>query len=120
MEPMDVTTCKQNVAVDENKIFYCGDQMNRRVVTSLNGNIFRVTGPLWGESTGHESIPLMKASNAELWCLLWSALEQTVEQTIEAPVIWDAIAFIMTPLHWNAMAADACQTASGHDIASMW
>ena len=36
------------------------------MMTSSNGNIFRVTSPLWGESTGHWWIPLTKASNAEL------------------------------------------------------
>ena len=35
-------------------------------MTSSNENIFRVTGPLWGESTGHRWIPLPKASDAEL------------------------------------------------------
>ena len=49
------------------------------MMTSSNGNIFRVTGPLWGEFTGHRWIPLTKASDVELWCFLWSALEQTVE-----------------------------------------
>ena len=63
-----------------------------------NGNIFRVTDPLWGESTGHWWIPLTKASDTELWCFLWSAPEQTVEYTIDAPVIWDAIALITTAL----------------------
>ena len=29
---------------------------------------------------------------------LWSTSEQTVEQSIETPVLWDAIALIMTPL----------------------
>ena len=53
---------------------------------------------LWGESTGHRWIPLTKASDAEFWCFLWPAPEQTVEQTIETPVIWDAIALIMTSL----------------------
>ena len=38
-----------------------------------HGNIFRVTGPLCGEFTGHRWIPLTKASDAELWCFLWSA-----------------------------------------------
>ena len=57
------------------------------MMTSSNGNIFRVTGPLWGEFTGHRWIPLTKASDAELWCFLWSAPEQTVEQTIQTPVI---------------------------------
>ena len=37
-------------------------------------NIFRVTGSLCGEFTGHPWIPLTKASDAELWCFLWSAL----------------------------------------------
>ena len=46
----------------------------------------------------HRWIPFTKASATELWCFLWSALEQTVEQTIETPVIWDAIALIMTAL----------------------
>ena len=43
------------------------------MMTSSNVNIFRVTGPLWGESTGHRWIPNTKASDAELWCFLWSA-----------------------------------------------
>ena len=49
------------------------------MMTSSNGNIFRVTWPLWGESISHRWIPLTKASDAELWCFLWSAHEQTVE-----------------------------------------
>ena len=42
-------------------------------MTSSNGNILRVTGHLWGESTGHRWIPLTTASGVELWCFLWSA-----------------------------------------------
>ena len=45
----------------------------------INGNIFRVTGLLWGEFTGHRWIPLTKASGAELWCFRWSVPEKTVE-----------------------------------------
>ena len=41
-------------------------------MTSSNENIFRVTGPLWGEFTGHRWIPLTKASDAELWLLLFA------------------------------------------------
>ena len=63
---------------------------------SSNGNIFRVTGPLWGESTGDWWIPLTKASDMELRCFLWSAPEQIVQQMLEMPVIWDAIMLIMT------------------------
>ena len=43
------------------------------MMVSWNGNIFRVTGPLCGEFTGHRWIPLTKASDAELCCFLWSA-----------------------------------------------
>ena len=48
------------------------------LMTSSNGNIFRVTGLLWGEFTGDRWIPLTKASDVELFVL--SAPEQTVEQ----------------------------------------
>ena len=46
------------------------------IMTSSNGNIFCITGPLWAEFTSHWWIPLTKASDAELWCFLWSAPEQ--------------------------------------------
>ena len=36
------------------------------MMTSSNGNIFRVTGPLCGEITGHRLIPRTNASDAEL------------------------------------------------------
>ena len=68
------------------------------MMTSSNGNIFRVTGPLCGEFTCHRWIPLTKASDMELWCFLRSATEQTFKQTIKTPVIWDAIPLIMTSL----------------------
>ena len=41
---------------------------------------------------------LTKASDAELWYFLWSVPEQTVKFAVETPVIWDAIALIMTSL----------------------
>ena len=71
------------------------------MVTSSNGNIFRVTGPLCGEITGHRWISLTKASDAEPWYFLWSAPEPTSEQTMKTPVIWDAIVPIMTSLQCN-------------------
>ena len=46
------------------------------MMTSSNGNIFHITGHLWGEFTGHRWIPLTKASDAVLWCFLWSAPEE--------------------------------------------
>ena len=36
---------------------------------SSNGNFFCITGPLWGESTGHWWIPLTNASDTKIWCL---------------------------------------------------
>ena len=41
------------------------------MMTSSNGNIFCVTGPLCGEFSGHRWIPRTKASGAELCCFLW-------------------------------------------------
>ena len=67
------------------------------MMMSSNGNIFRVAGRLWGESTSDRWIPLTKTSDAGL-CLFLSAPEQTVEQTIETPVIRDTIALIMASL----------------------
>ena len=46
------------------------------MMTSLNGNIFRITGPLWGDSHGHRWIFPINASDAELWCFLSSALNK--------------------------------------------
>ena len=40
------------------------------MMTSSNGNIFHVTGPLCGEFVGHLWIPLTKASDAELMFIL--------------------------------------------------
>ena len=41
-------------------------------MTSSNGNIFRVTGHLYGEFTGHRIIPRTKVSDAEHWCFILS------------------------------------------------
>ena len=53
---------------DHLKLLFCPFMM-----TSSNGNIVRVTGPLCGEFTGHRWIPWTKANDAELWCFLWYA-----------------------------------------------
>ena len=47
------------------------------MMMSSKGTIFRVTGPLWGEFTGHRWIPLTKASDAELWRFLCYTPERT-------------------------------------------
>ena len=69
-------------------------------MTSTNGNIFRVTGPFCGEFTGHQWIPLPKASDAELWCFHGSVPQQTF---VETTVIWDTITLIMTSLQCNQL-----------------
>ena len=40
---------------------------SRSMMASSNGNIFRVTGHLCGEFTGHRGIPRTKASDTEFW-----------------------------------------------------
>ena len=55
------------------------------MMTSLNGNIFRTTRPLWGESTGYRWIPLTKAGGTGLWFFLYTPGEM-VEETIGTPV----------------------------------
>ena len=52
-------------------ILYAGGM--HTLMTSSNGSIFRVTGPLCGEFTGNRWIPHTKASDAELCCFLPSA-----------------------------------------------
>ena len=48
---------------------------SENMMTSSNGNIFRVTGHFCGEFTGLRWIPLTKASDAELWYFRWSTPE---------------------------------------------
>ena len=87
----DVPSYDQGSHPDDLPVFFCawnlaGTETVRphwcsihwfHMMTSSNGNIFRVTGPLCGEFTGHRWIPRTKASDAELWCL--TAPEWTVE-----------------------------------------
>ena len=50
-------------------------QTRRKHDDVIKWNIFRVTGALCGEFTGHRWIPLTTASDAELWYFLWSTPE---------------------------------------------
>ena len=49
------------------------------MMTATNGNIFRVTGPLCGEFTGHLWIPLTEDSYVVLWCFLLSSPDKAVK-----------------------------------------
>ena len=57
------------------RLNWFGDYVEDSMMTSSNGNIFRITGSLCGEFTGHRWIPRTKASDAQHWCFLWSAPE---------------------------------------------
>ena len=59
-------------------------------MTSSNGNIFHITGPLWGEFTGRRWIPLAKASDAELWCLNKRFSKQSRRRRFDTPprLLW--------------------------------
>ena len=63
-------------------------------MTSSNGNLFRIIGPLWGEFTGHNG----QWHGALMFSLIiaW----KRAEQTIQTPMIWDTIALLMTSLWW--------------------
>ena len=64
---------------------YCffGRGINRLTVHSWwrhQWKHFRVTGPLWGEFTGHRYISLTKASDAELWCFFYLCLNKRLSK----------------------------------------
>ena len=50
------------------------------MMTSSNGNIFRVTGPLCGEFACHRWMPLTKASDAKLWCFFHLRLNKRLSK----------------------------------------
>ena len=49
-------------------IWWCFWHPEQCMMTSSNGNIFRVAGPLYAEFTGHLWNPRTKVSGAGLWC----------------------------------------------------
>ena len=62
------TTSLQPLKKISVKITFSFQWVRCYMMTSWNGNIFRVTGHLCGEFTGPQWIPRTKASDAELWC----------------------------------------------------
>ena len=72
-------------------LLYILDISSDIMMTTSNGNIFRVTGPLWGESTCDRWFPITKASDAELWCLFDLRLnkrlsKQSIRRCLETPL----------------------------------
>ena len=70
------------------------------IMTTSNGIIFRVAGPLSGESTCHRWIPLTKGQWHPPWMFLCCWSDKTVEQTFDWQVIRDAMMAIWR--HRNA------------------
>ena len=65
---------KKLASVYDNSLFAVAAILTKTwpMMTLSNGNIFRITGLLCREFTGHRWIPRTKASDAELWSFLWS------------------------------------------------
>ena len=82
------------------------------VMTSWNGNIFRVTGHLCGEFTSDRWIPRKKASDDELWCFLWFAVEWMISQgTVLGPYFSSASLMICQALLSHKLQYVCSQTA---------
>ena len=65
--------CRPKTTLTDNSMTYTYNgprQSGGKYDDVIKWNIFRVTGPLCGEFTGHRWIPLTQASDAELWCFL--------------------------------------------------
>ena len=81
-------------------------------MTWSNGNIFRVIGPLRGDSAGDPWIPPQRPVMHSFDFLS----DQTLEQTIETTVIWNAIALTMTSLQWHDVIGNGEVMSSGFVI----
>ena len=66
------------------------------MMTSSNGDIFRVNGPLGGEFSDHWWIPLINASDGSFGVFFDLRLNKHLRRRID--MIWKAIAPIMTSL----------------------
>ena len=66
------------------KLFYVN-----LIMMSWHWNTFRITDPLWGESTSHQCI--LQTNVSEMWsfgAFFVSLTEQDVEQSSQAEMIW--------------------------------
>ena len=64
------------------------------MMASSTGKIFRVTGHLCREFTGHRWIPCTKASDVELWYLLWSLCMKPISFQSKASVVCSVTAAV--------------------------
>ena len=80
----DIDQTRTHIILWPKQLFFNNSAELFNMMTSSNGNIFRVTGLLCGEFTSHRWIPITKARDAELWCFIWSAPKSTVEKHRDA------------------------------------
>ena len=86
IDPVDLGTTDHSGSPRRGPVIWCFDNWllrikknchtlilccNHCMMTSSNGNIFRVSGPLYGEFTDDWWISLPKASDADLWCFFF-------------------------------------------------
>ena len=75
------------------------DDMPHSMVTSSNGNIFRVTGPLCGEFTGPGEFPAQRPVTRSFDVFFDLRLNKGLSKQPLRLVIWDVIVVIMTSLY---------------------
>ena len=75
--------------------------IEKAMMTSSNGNFFCVTGPLCGEFTGRRWIPLIKASDAELWCLICARINDWVNNREAGDSRRHRSHYDVTVIHWR-------------------
>ena len=64
VDKLDAWVWSVHIVAAKNCHQYRATSITRITMTLWTGNVFRVTGPFWGEFTGHRWIPLTKASDA--------------------------------------------------------
>ena len=80
-------------------VLFCHWINDEHMMTSSNGNIFRVTGPLCGEFTGPGEFPEQRPVTRSFDVFFDLCLNKRLsKQTIVRLVIWDAIVVIMTSM----------------------
>ena len=77
------------------------------MMTAPNGNIYRVTGPLCGEFSGHRWIPLTKNSDAELWYFRRAHYDVTVMDDKVTNQMWSLWWLLVTSRHCHWYLCDA-------------
>ena len=81
---------------DAHTIMVMGQSCGFPMMTSSNGNIFRVAGPL----SGFRWIPHTKASDAELWCFLWSWINRWVNNCEAGDLKRHLAHYDVIVMHW--------------------